>query len=87
MVKALGVSERIAETRFKAATGNRITEEITRVRLARVLELLANPRQNIGPIANLCGWDSDIYLKRLFKARYGMTMREWRESHSKGSFS
>lgn len=87
VVKALGVSERIAETRFKAATGNRITEEITRVRLARVLELLANPRQNIGPIANLCGWDSDIYLKRLFKARYGMTMREWRESHSKGSFS
>ena len=43
-----------------------------------VKELLSRPSQSIAPIANLCGWDSDIYLKRLFKSRTGMTMREWR---------
>lgn len=82
VVAFLGLSERLAETRFKAATGHRITEEITEVRLAHALERLRDPQQALGPIANLCGWDSDIYLKRLFKARYGLTMSQWRKKHS-----
>ena len=82
VVAFLGLSERLAETRFKAATGHRITEEITEVRLVRALELLRDPHQALGPIANLCGWNSDIYLKRLFKARYGLTMSQWRKQHS-----
>ena len=82
VVAFLGLSERLAETRFKAATGHRITEEITEVRLAHALERLRDPQQALGPIANLCGWDSDIYLKRLFKARYGLTMSQWRKQHS-----
>ena len=81
VVKAYGTSERLAEMEFKAATGKRITEEITDVRFERVFELLSRPSQSITPIANLCGWDSDIYLKRLFKRRTGMTMREWRARH------
>ena len=81
VVKAMGVTERLAETRFKRAVGHRITEEIANVRLEHVLELLRNPKQDIGPIANICGWDSDAYLKRLFKKRFGMTMREWREAN------
>ena len=82
VVDFLGLSERLAETRFKAATGRRITEEITETRLTRAIELLRDPNQALGPIANLCGWDSDIYLKRLFKARYGLTMSQWRKRHS-----
>lgn len=78
VVREMGLSERMAEMTFKAATGKRITEEITDVRLERVKELLSRPSQAIAPIANLCGWDSEIYLKRLFKQRTGMTMREWR---------
>ena len=82
VVKALGVSERLAETRFKAATGRRITEEITDVRFERVLELLANPKQSLSAIANLCGWGSSIYLERLFKRRTGRSMRDWRKAHA-----
>ena len=78
VVREMGLSERMAEMVFKAATGKRITEEITDVRLERVKELLSRPSQAIAPIANICGWDSEIYLKRLFKKRFGMTMREWR---------
>ena len=79
VVRAMGVTERLAETRFRAATGRRITEEIADVRLERVLEYLRDPAQEIGAIANLCGWDADSYLKRLFKRKFGMTMREWRD--------
>ncbi len=82
VVSVMGVTERLAETRFKRAVGHRITQEITSVRLERVLELLRNPDQDIGPIANICGWGSEAYLKRLFKTRFGMTMREWRARHS-----
>ena len=81
VVKAMGVTERLAETRFKSAVGHRITEEIANVRLEHALELLRDPKQGITPIANLCGWDSDAYLKRLFKKRFGMTMREWRAAN------
>ena len=77
----MGVTERLAETRFKSAVGHRITEEIANVRLEHALELLRDPKQGITPIANLCGWDSDAYLKRLFKKRFRMTMREWRAAN------
>ena len=85
VVKSFGTSERMAEIEFKSATGKRITEEITDVRLERVKELLSRPSQSIAPIANLCGWGSDIYLKRLFKSRTGMTMREWRAATATAS--
>ncbi len=81
VVKFLNLPERTAESRFKAATGRRIIDEIVSVRLEHVFELLKKPNQTIEPIANLCGWSSSIYLKRLFKARTGQTMSEWRESH------
>lgn len=79
VVKFLGLSERAAEARFKKATGRTILDEIISVRMERVFELLKKPNQTIEPIANLCGWGSSIYLKRLFKARTGLTMSEWRE--------
>lgn len=83
VVKAMGVTERLAETRFKRAAGRRITEEIAAVRLERVLELLRDPNQDIGPIANMCGWDTDAYLKRLFKGKFGMTMSAWRTKNAR----
>ena len=85
VVRAMGVTERLAETRFKRAVGHRITEEIANVRLKHALELLRNPKLGIAPIANMCGWNSEAYLKRLFKKRFGTTMREWREAHAEAA--
>ncbi|MGN0832574.1 MAG: substrate-binding domain-containing protein [Kiritimatiellia bacterium] len=75
---AMGCSRRMAELRFRAAVGHTILDEIHAVRLDRARELLSRPGQAIEPIANLCGWNSPVTLKRLFRARYGMTMRDWR---------
>ena len=80
----MGVTERLAETRFKRAAGHRITEEISAVRLERALELLRDPNQDIGPIANMCGWESDAYLKRLSRKKFGMTMSKWRAANAGG---
>ena len=73
-------SRRIAEKRFRAATGKTILEEIQDVRFEKVCELLLTDIP-IGHIAARCGMQSDSYLKRTFKARTGMTLRDWRNAH------
>ena len=75
-------SRRLAEKRFRAATGKTILEEIQDVRFEKVCELLATDVP-IGHIAGRCGLQSDSFLKRFFKARTGLTLREWRKAHHK----
>lgn len=73
-------SRRVAEKRFRMATGKTILEEIQDVRFEKVCELLATDIP-IGHIAGRCGLQSDSFLKRFFKARTGLTLREWRKRH------
>jgi len=82
VVAHMGVSERTAEMRFRRHAGKSITECITDARLERALACLANPRQRIDAIANLCGWSSPAHLKHLFKARFGCSMRDWRKARN-----
>ena len=80
----LGVSHtRLAEA-FRRQ-GKTVAGEIRASRYAKVLELLRDPRQAIGPIANLCGWRSETHLMHDFKKRMGMTMRAWRRRHLHGN--
>lgn len=76
-----GVSRRTAEKAFKDATGKTLHEAMLDMRFEAVERLLTNPRQQLGPIAGLCGWESSAHLKRAFRQRYGMTMSQWRNKH------
>ena len=71
-------SRRLAEQRFRAATGRSIGEEIAEVRFEQVLRFLRDPTRPISLIAKDCGWDTDSFLKRAFRKRTGLTMRAWR---------
>ena len=53
------------------------------VRLERVKSVLVRGDVPIGVVAAACGFSSDIELKRLFRRRTGMSMREWRARHAK----
>ena len=75
---AAGASRRLCEMRFKSEYGKTIRSAILDQRFAEVERLLGNPSQLLEPIANPCGWSSSAHLKRMFKARYGMTMSAWR---------
>ena len=77
-VKMIGCGRRTAEIRFRKAMGISIYEAILQARMHQVFALLRHPQQAIEPIANMCGWSSSAHLKRLFKQRTGLTMREWR---------
>ena len=39
---------------------------------------MQEPDVAVEAIAGLCGFKSDGYLKQLFRARHGCTMRDWR---------
>ena len=71
---------RLAQMDFLRATGRTIMDELNRVRFERVEVLLRTPSQQIGAIANLCGWNTENALRAAFLKRYGMSMRAWRST-------
>lgn len=79
---AMGCSRSLADLRFRQCTGHSIHAEINTVRLEMAFMLLRNPDQMISPVANLCGYASEPFFKRLFKSTTGMTMRDWQRANS-----
>lgn len=78
VVSVVGCSRRSAEMRFRAAVGSGIFEAIDEIRVERAKELLANPRQVIGSIADLCGFGTEANFRRAFRGATGKSPREWR---------
>lgn len=81
VIAEFSCSRRFAEKRFREITGHSILEEIISVKLERLTELLINPRLSLGTLASRCGFQSEIVMRRQFKARFGKTMGEWRKSY------
>ena len=73
-------SRRLAEMDFLRATGHTIMDELMHVRFEHVEALLHSPSQQLGAVANLCGWKTENALRTAFLKRYGMSMRAWRAS-------
>jgi len=80
VVKHLNVSRRLAEVRFRAACGLSLLEEIRNARLERVKRLLADTDLTLSEICTRCNYQTDIHLRRLFKARFGCSMRDYRKN-------
>ena len=78
----LGVSRRLLDLRFRQVCGKSVLEGILDVRLAEVRRLLKDTDRTILQIGRDCGFNDPDNLKRLFKKRFGMSMRDWRHSDS-----
>jgi len=79
VVRHLHVSRRLAEMRFRAACGVSLLDEIQNARLERVKRLLSETDLSLSEICNRCNYQTDIHLRRLFKAHFGCSMREYRK--------
>ncbi len=79
VVRAAGGSERLLEKNFKKVVGHSICQEIQQRRLESVRKLLSETAQPIDAIAEKCGFRNGIYLKNLFKKKFGMTMSDFRQ--------
>ena len=69
------------ERRFREAMGHSVLDEILHVRLQAVMDLLSRPEPPIGTLADFCGFGSQVELRIDFRARTGMSMRQWRKNH------
>ncbi|HNX34635.1 MAG TPA: XylR family transcriptional regulator [Kiritimatiellia bacterium] len=79
VVRHLHVSRRLAELRFRAAYGISLLEEIRNARLERVRRLLSETDLTLAEICDRCDYQTDIHLRRIFKRRFGCSMREYRQ--------
>jgi len=76
----MGCTLRMAEMLFKRTLGRSVKDEITEARLAQVKRLLADRRIRISAVADRCGFADGSSLRRMFLARTGCSMSEWRRS-------
>ena len=75
VVAEMGCSRRLADMRFREATGHTILDEIHAVRIERVKEFLRKGGVTTSFIADSTGYSSVVDLRRVFKRITGTTMR------------
>jgi len=74
-------SRRMAEIRFRKATGHSVLDEMHAVRLERAKQLLAGTMP-LKAISDFCGFENPNSLRKFFKAQTGMAMTAWRMSQT-----
>ena len=75
--RAMGVSRRLAELRFRQIKGTSIGAAIVAARIQHAQHLLKTTKLTVGEIARDCGFSSSSYMTRTFKKQTGHTPREW----------
>lgn len=78
LAQTIGCSTRLLEKDFKHTLGRSIIDELNRMRLEKVMDMLRNTSSDEETIAHASGFNSEAYLRNFFKKRFGMTMRQWR---------
>ena len=78
VAKDLRVSRRLCDLRFKECHGMTILETILKIRFSELKRRLTSSNTSIGKIVAACGFACESHAKRMFKKRFGMSMREWR---------
>ena len=81
VVQMFPCSRRMAEIRFRQATGMSIGDAIHETRFENVLLLLKGKDIQLDAIADLTGWKSPAVLRQYFKRKTGTTMRDYRAQH------
>ena len=81
VLKAVPHSRRLLESRFKKLLGRTPHEEITRVQINRVKQLLTETELSLEQIAELAGFAHVEYLSVVFKKKTGLPPGRYRALH------
>ena len=79
IITEMGCSRRMGTLQFKKETGRTILAEIHEHRFEKACDLLSRTQLPIATIVAQCGYRSDAFVKKMFLARTGETMREYRK--------
>jgi len=78
LLRAVPLSRKVLETRFKKLLNHTLHDEIVRVRVDRVKQLLVNTDLTLADIANRTGFEHPEYLSVIFKRETGITPAVYR---------
>jgi LacI family transcriptional regulator len=79
VLREIPLSRRVLEARFGKAIGRTPHEEITRLKVERIKELLATTEDSLTEIARHTGFEHDEYLSVFFKKATGMPPGRYRQ--------
>lgn len=80
VARAMGVSRRLAELRFRECMGTSIGATIAATRIKHVQQFLKTSRLSMAEIAKGCGFANANYLSVAFKRLTGSTPRAWADA-------
>ena len=75
------ISRSLLELRFGELQRESVYEAMLRIRLEEVKRRLVQTDDSIAEITSACGWANADPPKRLFKRRFGVSMRDYRARH------
>jgi DNA-binding response OmpR family regulator len=79
LCKQAGISRMQLYRKIKALLGVNVNEYILKVRLQKAQYLLLNENLSIGEVADRVGFSSQAYFSTVFKSKFGMTPRAFKE--------
>jgi LacI family transcriptional regulator len=82
VLKVTGMSNSTAYRKFMKAIGRSIHNEIQRIQLDRIKDLLITTNLNVSAIAHRAGFDNVRYLTQVFRDLTGQTPTEYRRKQS-----
>ena len=85
VISHLNVSRTLADLRFREIVGRTIQGTIFDVRLEQTRTALLTSDESIASACARCGWKSENHPKKLFRKKFGISMREFRRSASPGN--
>jgi LacI family transcriptional regulator len=81
LAKAMGLSRRALQDRFKRFLGRTPMQEIHRCRAERVARLLVETNMSIGQIGEISGFEIEAHVARFFCSETGMTPLAYRKQN------
>ncbi len=81
VVSSVPMARRLLEKRFRSTLGRTLREEITRVQMQRVKEMLTGTELSLAEIADRTGFRHVEYLTFVFKRECGMPPSAYRQQH------
>ena len=83
VIEQLHISRSLLDLRFRQLRNESVLDAILGIRLAAVRDRIEKTDRKFLTIGAECGFRNPDYLKRLFRKRFGMSMRTWRATHRK----
>ena len=85
IARRLNCSKRTLQKSYAKVFGIRLTDEIAAAKVAKAKKLLSGKDTTIDEIPELVGFESPNHFKRVFKARTGMSMSQFRRRARDGA--